>query len=533
MRAALMTLMLAACPILAQAQSKTANGTTADAKLAEIKLTAPVALLGTAHPPPDPDDPEALDEAEPEEDNASLPIPAQETHPLPQPPAPRFDMTEALAAPPPIRKALPLGGELIIRSLPGVPSPVLAVSGPGFVEWGAEGFAAPAVFFLSSNYLSMIASWELLVYRGTDSRKVLQRFRGDVSDFYRPVVWNGRFADRRQMIRPGETLSYVLRVTDETGNVDETQPRRLIVARVTHPRQRETMAKLEAQRAIATERDGHFARRHIPLTGAEMEFRFAGLKDHQVLRFSGTELRRDVVGGAVLRQILPAGKYATDVTQDGKRLALSFSVGGARASLVPLEPKVAQKLSGDLAAAPARDGLEVVGTLPGRRLLRMAAGLDDPALSRVDPARDYALYRDPVSGALLLRLMLDATQTRWPRADRKPAEGLIWVAREALIDFAGGTLTRLPDADLEAGSVRVELGVGESRIALNPGQDFDVEPLRGLLALTDSGQHLLSIHRDAPVLVSYRARMTAEARPLLATPAGREISFRDASATIE
>jgi hypothetical protein len=126
---------------------------------------------------------------------------------------------------------LPAGGLIWATEDPQLVEPVLNVQAGSIVGFAGGRIAGPVVFQTYSNYAAFAKSFDVLVYRGTDTDLVdpIATIPATVANFG-TVEWDGALPAGADM-HEGDELQYVLRVTGNDGNVDETQPNRLQLVR--------------------------------------------------------------------------------------------------------------------------------------------------------------------------------------------------------------------------------------------------------------------------------------------------------------
>jgi len=87
-----------------------------------------------------------------------------------------------------------------------------------------------AEFRVFTNYWPFISSWHLDIL-DADTKKLIRRFEGTPMNINDPVYWNGR--DTKDMIiSPDHRYSYVLTVTDDNNNHDNTKERLITVREI-------------------------------------------------------------------------------------------------------------------------------------------------------------------------------------------------------------------------------------------------------------------------------------------------------------
>ena len=126
---------------------------------------------------------------------------------------------------------LPAGGMIWATEDPQLAAPVLNVQAGSLVGFADGKISGPVSFQTYSNYAAFAKTFEVLIYRGTDTDLVepLATLPGTVANFGQ-VEWDGALAAGLNL-REGDELQYVLRVTGNDGNVDETLPNRLQLVR--------------------------------------------------------------------------------------------------------------------------------------------------------------------------------------------------------------------------------------------------------------------------------------------------------------
>ncbi|CAN5335239.1 hypothetical protein BH11PSE14_BH11PSE14_13590 [soil metagenome] len=126
---------------------------------------------------------------------------------------------------------LPSGGMIWATEDPQLAQPVLNVQAGSLVAFADGKIAGPVNFQTYSNYSAFAKSFEILVYRGSDTDLIdpVATIPGTVANFGQ-VTWDGAMSDG-PALHEGDELQYVLRVTGNDGNVDETMPNRLQLVR--------------------------------------------------------------------------------------------------------------------------------------------------------------------------------------------------------------------------------------------------------------------------------------------------------------
>ena len=353
---------------------------------------------------------------------------------------------------------IPNGGAIWAVEDPATVDPRLNVTAQGGVIL-ENGNAKDAInFTLYSNYIAFIDHWELAIYSAND-RDLIKPFEvltGTKLEFTEPVEWQASAIDR-EYLEEGESLSYVLRVFDQQGRMDETSPRALTVTdeKIIKFERRDLEEEQEAV-ALASYGESNLIRQTIPLAGSRVRVHGVNLDTNYTITVNGEKVLVDEDGKFVLEQHLPIGKHDMLVkVTNGKDIdfgrTLNVDVTGKYMFMVGLanltigenslsgsvEPLGEDDHFDDDVWADGRVAFYLKGKIKGKYLV--TAQLDttedelrnlgdrleeeDPTeiFRRLDPDRFYAVYGDDSTtiddtdsqGAIYLRVDWDKSMALW------------------------------------------------------------------------------------------------------------------------
>ena len=316
----------------------------------------------------------------------------------------------------------------------------------------------PVNFTIYSNYIAFIDRWELAIYGANDRDliKPIDVMEGDKFAFSENIQWQAKFIDAKYF-EEGESLSYVLRVFDKEGRMDETAPRSLTVTNesIIDSAQRRFKEDQEDV-ALASFGESNLFRQTIPLAGSRVRVNGVDLDKDYTITVNGEKVIIDEDGKFVLEQHLPLGSHQMLVkVTDGKGIdferKLDVDVTGKYMFLVGLANLTVgeNSLSGSVEPLGDDDHFDedvwvdgrvafyLKGKIKGKYLV--TAQLDttedelrnlgdrleeeDPTeiFRRLDPDRFYAVYGDDSTtiddtdsqGAYYLRVDWDKSMALW------------------------------------------------------------------------------------------------------------------------
>ncbi len=316
---------------------------------------------------------------------------------------------------------LPSGGSIWLVKDPSVRDPRLDVTAPiRAIAPGLPGFT-PLTFQLRSNYSSFIESYELLIYRSTDSdlARPIKTLSGQRVGLDTGVTWDGS-TDDGSILHAGDSVQYVLRVRGQKGGIDETAAQTIGFVEAL----KDDSTKLAVPAQIAQQPP---AKQTIRLTGDRVRIHGEGLAPGAQLQINKESVPVDGAGKFVVEQQVPTGEHRYEVEVAGKdsfRGNLDVSVDDKYFLMVGLAELTAGKnsvsgnveaLSGDeqfdeTTYQTGRVAMYLKGKIKGRYLL--TAQLDsqeedlgdlwqrldqrDPRqlFRHIDPDRYYPVYGD-------------------------------------------------------------------------------------------------------------------------------------------
>jgi hypothetical protein len=364
---------------------------------------------------------------------------------------------------------LPAGGMIWATEDPQLAAPVLNVQAGSLVGFADGRITGPVSFQTYSNYAAFAKSFEILVYRGTDTDLVepLATLPGTVANFG-TVEWDGALPAGLNL-HEGDELQYVLRVTGNDGNVDETLPNRLQLVR---PEQlKRSLDQLvrngvgEFQGLSATEvqqRDlqsaingtSNLRQQNIAVYGSSVHVVGQDIPKGMPIRINGQSQPIDLERKFAAEFLLPVGKHSFDVeTGSGPESAhrqLDIDVTGKYFFMVGLADLTYShnKISGSMAPVGLADRYDdtltegrlafyLKGKIQGKYLITAQADTTEREIGdlfqgfmdkdardifrRLDPDQYYPVYGDDsttyrdvdTQGKLYVRVDWDKNQALW------------------------------------------------------------------------------------------------------------------------
>jgi flagellar motor protein MotB len=203
---------------------------------------------------------------------------------------------------------LPLGGRVWMVEDPGVDEPRLEVSGPDLLRVEAGRVVGAARFAVSTNYAAFIRTWQLLLFRGTDTdlTRPVRTLSGQGLQPRQLIDWDGTF-DTAAEVAADDDLLYVLRVYDDQSHLDETSPGRIQIVHSSDDRDRATaatpdtlqMRNLPAQLRV----------QGIPVRGGRVRIHGDGIPAGTRVRVADQEVELAHEGRFDLDWLLPTGGH--------------------------------------------------------------------------------------------------------------------------------------------------------------------------------------------------------------------------------
>lgn len=350
-------------------------------------------------------------------------------------------------------------------------------------------------FLARTNYPDWIAKTELRIYRA----------EAKMGDW--PVAVLGMKEDHVTWVMPEDGpdgYTYVLRVYDDKGAFDETQPLGLL-------RSSEPLAAHADDEAIAPGmNEDRTAIRNIDVYGGAVTVYGRNIPGGHSVKVFGEPVPLDSGGSFVTQRILPPGDHAVAVSvagEDGKGLSFDreINIPSTEWFYVGMADFTAGYRTGSKHIESVRDGefdrvytkgrlaFYLKGKIQGRWLLtasadtregklaNMVEGVDgkDPRdlLSRIDPDAYYPVYGDdsqaemdaPTRGKLYVRLERGGSHVMWGtfKADVTGSE---FLRNER--ELYGAKLAYRPDAVTGFGARKTDVTAYASQPGTLPGRDL-------------------------------------------------------------
>jgi len=361
----------------------------------------------------------------------------------------------------PARKSeakIPNGGAIWAVEDPVINDPRLNVVAQGGITLKDGKVKDLVKFTLFSNYHAFIDRWELAIYASNDRDliKPIDVISGSKFVFADPIEWDAQ-AINTKYFKEGESLSYVLRVFDKQGRMDETTPLSLTV---TDERlikfERRDIEEDEQDVALASFGESSLLRQTIPIKGSRVRVNGVNLDSDYTITVNGEQATVDEEGKFVFEQHLPIGTHELLVNvSNGDEIdfdrTLSVDVTGKYLFLVGLANVTVGKnnVSGNVEALGEDDHFDgdvwvdgrvafyLKGKIKGKYLITAQLDTTEDEISnlgnrleeedptevfrRLDPDEFYAVYGDDSTtiddtdsqGAFYLRVDWDKSSALW------------------------------------------------------------------------------------------------------------------------
>ncbi len=201
------------------------------------------------------------------------------------------------------------GGVIWVSKDPASINPKLDVISSASVEIKDGKFTNPLSFKLKTNYAHFIDSWEMLVYHADDEQQTnpLANFVGRDLKNGRTLKWNGRTSNGK-VLKAGDQLTYVLKVRDKKGHLDETHARTL---RVVGSELGRHIAKTN-NRSTTQILENNLSRQTIPLYGSQVRIFGRDIANGNSIKVNGEAVSVSD-GKFFIEKLLPDGKHNFDV----------------------------------------------------------------------------------------------------------------------------------------------------------------------------------------------------------------------------
>lgn len=170
-----------------------------------------------------------------------------------------------------------------------------------------------------SNYAAFVDRWEVLFYRADDVERTeaVASVTGDSFANESVLEWNGVLNDG-YLVEPGDEFTYVLRVYDANGRIDETYPGSLsILGPERYLAQSEEGFDVSLQVADELRRRSRLAREEIPLQGARVRIYGRDLGDIRSVQINGEDVTLDLNNEFAAEYLRGFGLHEFTVTVNG------------------------------------------------------------------------------------------------------------------------------------------------------------------------------------------------------------------------
>jgi len=173
----------------------------------------------------------------------------------------------------------------------------------------------PVRLNIYTNYSSYLDKWEVLIYRAEDAdrKNLVASVTGDQMVQESILEWNGVLNDG-STIAPGDEYSYVLRVTDAKGNIDETYPSGLSVLGPERYLPDESADPLSLTAAEQLKQSSSLAREEIPIRGSRVRIYGRELGDVNSVRINGEAVTLDQNNEFAVEYLMNFGQHDFKVT---------------------------------------------------------------------------------------------------------------------------------------------------------------------------------------------------------------------------
>ncbi len=206
---------------------------------------------------------------------------------------------------------IPNGGAIWAVEDPAISDPRLNVIAQNGVVLEKVSIIDPVKFSFYSNYLAFIDRWELAIYSADDRDliKPIDVLEGKHFTFSEAIEWEANSVDIKHF-REGESLSYVLRVYDDQGRMDETVPGQLTVSdyKLVDFERRELEFD-EEEVSVTSYGESNLIRQTIPLAGSRVRVHGVNLDSSYTITVDGEKALVDENGKFVIEQHLPIGEH--------------------------------------------------------------------------------------------------------------------------------------------------------------------------------------------------------------------------------
>ncbi len=327
-----------------------------------------------------------------------------------------------------------------------------------------DGQRMPVRMNIYTNYATYADKWEVLFYRSddTDRSRIVASVTGDQFANESVLEWNG-VLNNGDAITAGDELVYVLRVSDESGNVDETYPATLSVL---GPERYLTDAtdlletsesELILNAVESLKQRTRLARQEIPIRGSRVRVYGRDLGDIRSVTINGESVTLDTNKDFVAEYLLDFGSHdfnvvVTDVNGQSYDKSLVTDLKNEYMFLVALaditvgknqlrgisslDVEDEDRFSGDI-FVDGRLAFYLKGKVKGKYLItaQMDTGREDideifnglsrkdnsSVFRRLDPEQYYPVYGDDATliddtdsqGKLYVRVNWDQSRALW------------------------------------------------------------------------------------------------------------------------
>ncbi len=202
------------------------------------------------------------------------------------------------------------GGKIWLTQDPLAIERRLDVAAAKFVDIKNGVLSAPISISVFSNYSSYITSWDILFYAADDIdlSEPLGSVRGSKLGYDSVLQWNGVLDDGTP-VAAGDEYTYVLRVHDKNGNIDETFPQTISVNgsdRYLSNNDQPTLAELALE---SRKLRSALARQEIPIRGSRVRVYGRDLGDVSTVTINDQSVTLDANNGFVAEYILADGEH--------------------------------------------------------------------------------------------------------------------------------------------------------------------------------------------------------------------------------